>query len=377
MAHDFNNLLTTIVGAAELLGEVPTLADDDREDVATIVRSVERATHLTRQLAALSRPRVPHPDLWDVGQVISELRRTLARLLGQDVALEITVDPAPAFVYLDRAQLEQLVINLALVARDAMPTGGALRIATGPHDGLPSGEVARGAPSPMVAPAGLVAIVVADTGVGMTPDHQRRLLEPHAAAELPSTVGLGLPVVGYIVEALGGAVAVASTPGEGTTVTVVLPLSPKVEEPGREASPAAEMRGGPRQVLLLVEDDPAVRLTVSRMLKSRHFDVLACATPAEARAIAAREGGRIDLVLSDIVMPQMSGLELLALLRDAGVTAPAAFMSGYAGHDVVDRLALDGATTLLQKPFTREQLVAVIDRIAQGGAPGEDRGDGA
>jgi CheY-like chemotaxis protein len=183
--------------------------------------------------------------------------------------------------------------------------------------------------------------------------------------------------VGYIVEALGGAVAVASTPGEGTTVTVVLPLSPKVEEPGREASPAAEMRGGPRQVLLLVEDDPAVRLTVSRMLKSRHFDVLACATPAEARAIAAREGGRIDLVLSDIVMPQMSGLELLALLRDAGVTAPAAFMSGYAGHDVVDRLALDGATTLLQKPFTREQLVAVIDRIAQGGAPGEDRGDGA
>jgi signal transduction histidine kinase/ActR/RegA family two-component response regulator len=355
IAHDFNNLLTVIISQSELLG-----MSFDREDprsrlVETIHRAASRAAALTRQLLAFSRKQVLQPTVLDLNEVVAGIAMLLRRVIGEDIELSTLPGPTVTRVRADRSQIEQVIMNLAVNARDAMPEGGSLTIQTGharldgdgagPDAGVPAGDYAL--------------LTVSDTGVGIPTDVQPLIFEPFfTTKELGKGTGLGLATVYGIVRQHGGHIAVDSAPGAGTRFRVYLPTAAEAESPA-EAPPASPELG--RETVLLVEDEAEVRTVVRRSLESLGYVVMEAPDPEEALRLAETHSGVIDLLLSDVVMPGMNGLQLAAKLRAQRPTVPIVFMSGYSDPAIVRQEIIETAV-VIDKPFTRAELSRALRR---------------
>jgi len=358
VAHDFNNLLTVISGYAEaVLSSVPR-GSAAHQDVEEISRASARAASLTRQLLAYSRQQLLSPQVLDLRQVVDHLSGMLRRLIGEDIRLLTRHAPGPAFVRVDRGQIEQVILNLVLNARDAMPQGGSLTVATMPV--LLDDAFARAHVGSTRGPH--VCLLVEDTGVGMDPETQRRAFDPFfTTKELGQGTGLGLSTVYGIVQQSGGTVWLDSVPGAGTTVRVYLPgvAAPPQPEADPSPGPAGHALGG---TVLVVEDDQVVRDLVSRTLRRAGFSVLVAEHGEAALAVSRAHPRVIDLLVTDVVMPRMNGGELARRLTLERPGIRVLFVSGYA-HDALDLGAgLDPGTEFLQKPFTPAVL---LDRVRE------------
>jgi CheY-like chemotaxis protein len=338
IAHDFNNLLAVIRNYAQFLIEDLPEGTQSREDLEQIRRAVDRATSLTRQLLIFARKERSAPRPLQLNEIVGDTERLLHRTLGEDIHLRTRLDPGLPSVELDPGQAEQVLINLALNARDAMPAGGTLTIST-----------ARGEED-------TVLLSVSDTGTGMSPEIADRAFEPFYTSKPEGKgTGLGLAMVYGVITGAGGNVDLQTAEGEGTTLTLSLPAT---DEPLHEdPPPAGEVPGGQGETVLLVEDADALRDLTRRILVEAGYSVLEARNGVQAVRIVARQGP-VDLLLSDIVMPGMSGRDLAVRLREKYPEIPIVFMSGY-----TDDALLGGdftTTTLLPKPFDAEQLLRAV-----------------
>ncbi len=378
IAHDFNNLLTGILGYCDLaLDDMPS-GSPGRDDVAAIRNTADRAATLTRQILAFSRKQVLQPVPLDVNDVIGQMDGILQRLLGEQHQLELVLTSRTGAVLADRAQLEQVVLNLVVNARDAMPDGGTVRMATGellvrPSDAHPPFDL---------PPGGWICVAVRDSGVGMTPAVQAQIFEPFfTTKERGKGTGLGLSMVDGIVRQSGGALHVESTPRSGSTFRVFLPRSGadaslSLHTPSVLGAVAAHDGVGEGLTVLLAEDESAVRAVVESVLRRHGYHVLSASDGAHALELAASYDGVLDLLLTDVVMPGMSGPELAERLRRAHPSLPVLFASGYTDDDSVLRGVATDELAFLAKPFTPQQLVARVQALLAND-PESDNGSAA
>jgi PAS domain S-box-containing protein len=337
IAHDFNNLLTAISGYTEFL--IAGLEDERlRRQAEEIKRAAGRAAGLTGQLLAFSRRQVLQPRVLDLNAIVVELELMLRRVIGEDVDLVALLDPELGRVQADPTQIEQVIINLAVNAREAMPRGGSLSVAT-------TNVVVDGTPA--------VELRLTDTGIGMSEEQRQRIFEPFFTTKEGGT-GLGLATVYGIVEQSGGTIVVDSEPGIGTSVSITLP---RVDAAVETVAPAPDegLRAG-SETILLVEDEAIVRSLVAEILESIGYSVLQAADGPAALELLRRHGGVVDLLLTDVVMPGMSGREVAEAVTSTSPSTQVLFMSGYTGS-VIDYDGIVGAGfAFLQKPFTSEEL---------------------
>jgi len=364
VAHDFNNLLTVIMSYGAMLLDHLEVGDPNREDVQEIAAAADRAGGLTRQLLTFSRQQVMQPRVISINTVVVDLENMLRRLIGEDIELRIFLDHDIDTINADPGQLEQVLINLVVNARDAMPAGGRISIRTSSAE--LSAESGNGTLHP---PDGhFTMLAVSDTGTGMTREVQQRLFEPFfTTKKLGRGTGLGLSTVYGIVKASGGEVHVYSEIGQGSTFKVFFPrVAAGVAEQPPAPAPKEVLQGS--ETLLVVEDDTSLRGLVERVLKNCGYTVYAADGGAEALAIARNPQLLIDAVITDVVMPGMNGRELVERLVKSRPDLGSLLMSGYTDDDVLRRGVLKGETAFLQKPFTPEQLArkvrAVLDRVA-------------
>ena len=343
IAHDFNNLLVVMLNSTHFVHDALPEGDPAHGDVKEIRRAAERATGLTRQLLSFSRPLSGRSEVLDLNAVVREMQPLLERSIGEHIELGVRLADTLPPVEGDPAQLEQVLLNLALNARDAMPEGGRLTIATAASWREPTGH------------ARSVRLSVSDSGYGMTSETAARALEPLYTTKAPGEgTGLGLATVDRIVRGMRGQLDLSTTPGRGTVVTVDLPATS--EAPPRPAPSEPQRAAAQGETILLVEDDDAVRSLVRRILTHAGYTVLETGHPNEALRVAARDSRAIDLVLSDVVMPGMSGLEMVERMRHTGPDLRVLFISGYPDSVMaVRRIRVDGLP-LLEKPFDRESL---------------------
>lgn len=351
VAHDFNNLLTVILGYNEMLREKLDGDTGNREYAEEVHRAAQRATDLTNQLLAFSRRQVAVPRLVDLNVTVRLIDKMLRRLIGEDVILEMHLAEKLPPVKADSSHIDQVIMNLAINARDAMPEGGRLLIETAGTE--LSGEYA--AAHLGVQPGHYVMLAVSDTGVGMDDATRARIFEPFfTTKELGKGTGLGLSIVYGIVKQNGGEITVYSEPGRGTTFKIYLPVvEEEAENRGAEAV-AAIPAGG--ETILLVEDEEQVRSLVRTMLSRYGYTVLEAADAGEARRVAAQYSDPIHLLLTDVVMPGMGGGELA---RELGAARPGMrilYMSGYTENAIVRQAELSPEMAFLPKPFTAEGL---------------------
>jgi PAS domain S-box-containing protein len=361
VAHDFNNALMVISGNAELvLSETPQ-DDPRRGPLVDIRKSSERAASLTQQLLAFGRKQMLAPRLVDVHEVISDVERMLQRLLGEDVTLTTELGADPSWVKIDSPQLEQAIVNLALNARDAMPRGGRISIRTRTIE--PLGPATAGpdlAPGETTDGSGQrrIAISVADSGEGIPPDVRPHIFEPFfTTKEFGKGSGLGLATVYGFVKQSGGEITVESESGKGATFTVVL-TAENAPPPKRVSGESRRVLPRGTETILVVEDDDAVRKIVRTTLESAGYKVVEARDGVEAIDSVRTQDARVDLVLTDIVMPGMSGREMADRLRQSSPGLPVVFMSGYTD----DAVAAEGKpdTAFLQKPFTPLVLATAV-----------------
>ena len=355
VAHDFNNLLTVINGYSQLMLAKLSAGDPLRAGLAEIHSAGERAAGLTRQLLAFSRKQVLRPRVLDVNRVVEAMQPMLERLVGEDVEVRVALDAGSGTVQADPHQLEQAIMNLAVNARDAMPHGGKLRISTATVDcGARAGRY--------------VMLAVSDSGVGMDEATRQRIFEPFfTTKEAGKGTGLGLSVVQGSVEQSGGHIEVHSEPGRGTTFEIYLPaLAVGVADPGR--APAVPAPGG-QETILVVEDQPEVLRFTAAALRSYGYQVIQTAGAGEALLLCEREGDRIDLVLTDVVMPNVSGLELADGLAKLRPGMKVLFMSGYADSLIAHDGVLDGGLHFIEKPFSPEELARKVRALLWPPAP--------
>src|SRR5438128_5165524 len=362
IAHDFNNLLTAILGSTQLLLHNTPAGDARREDAEEIRHAGLRAAELTRQLLAFSRRQVLAPKVLDVNAVVANMDRMLRRLLGEDVELATSRDPAAGTVNADPGQLEQVLLNLAVNARDAMPGGGRLSIGT-TRVTLHEEHVERR----HRMPAGdYVCLAVADTGVGMDEMTQAHLFEPFfTTKEVGKGTGLGLATVYGIVKQSGGYIWVYSEAGHGTTVKIYLPRVPGVAESPVPAPEPQQVRGGDETVLL-VEDAAPVRTLARRSLEARGYRVLEAADGPSALQLSARHLDGIDILVTDVVMPGMSGRELAERLAPERPSMKVLYTSGYTDDAMVRQGVLSAGVAFLQKPFVPDTLARKVREVLDG-----------
>jgi PAS domain S-box-containing protein len=359
IAHDFNNLLTVITGRTQILLSRLRSADPATRDLELISRTAERAGGLTKQLLAFSRRQILQPQVLDLNAVVENTSAMLHRLIGEDIELVFHPGADLGRVKADPGQIEQVFVNLAVNARDAMPRGGRLTIETANVELDETYARARVG----VQPGRYVMLGVSDTGAGIAPEVLPRIFEPFfTTKEAGKGTGLGLATVYGIVKQSGGNIWVYSEPGHGTTFKVYLP---RVEEaatlPGA-SKPAAEPRGG-TETILLVEDDDDLRSLAREVLEERGYTVLEAAHPGEAPPIAERHAGPIHLLLTDVVMPGMSGRELARRLAEARPEMKVLYISGYTDNAVVHHGVLDPGTPFLEKPFSPDALARKVREV--------------
>jgi two-component system, cell cycle sensor histidine kinase and response regulator CckA len=359
IAHDFNNLLTAILGSTELLLADTDPGDPRREDVQEIGRAAHRAAGLVRQLLAYSRKQVMQPRLVNLNTVAHEIGGLLRRVVGERIALRLDLDPSLGYVMADPGQMEQVIANLGVNARDAMPDGGTLTIATANASaaGLPAAADERLSAGP------LVALSVSDTGTGMDEHVQAHLFEPFfTTKELGRGTGLGLATVYGIVRQSGGQIQVASRLHEGSTFTVYFPRVPGPAGAAAAASPRDAAPGG-SETVLVVEDEEAVRHLVSRVLRAKGYRVLEATDAEAAQVLAAETPEVIDLLVTDLVMPGIGGAALAAQLVAHRPALRVLFITGYAIEAVERQDELVRGSSLLEKPFSADQLARKVREI--------------
>ena len=364
VAHDFNNLLTVITTYTHLMLDDLAPGDPRREDLDQIRQAAVGATGLTRQLLAFSRQQVIEPRLLTLEQVVTGAGKLLTRLIGEDVELVIRLTDQPATVRIDPGQLEQVIMNLAVNARDAMPTGGKLTIET--HT-VELDETYAQAHFP--ATSGRFAMLaVSDTGVGMDDATRARIFEPFFTTKEPGRgTGLGLSTVDGIVKQSGGFIQVDSEPGVGTSFKIYLP---SVDEPaGQLPIVASSLRCTGTETILLVEDSPAVSGAARNILNRCGYVVLEAKSAVAALALAATHKGPIHLLLTDVVMPGMSGRELGDQFRAIRPEAKVLFMSGYTNDAVLRHGVLASGIAFLQKPFSPDALATKVRGVLDSGSP--------
>ncbi|HNX19179.1 MAG TPA: PAS domain S-box protein [Acidobacteriota bacterium] len=357
VAHDFNNLLTVILGFVETMLDGMSAADANRGPAEQIRLAARRAAALTQQLLAFGRRQMFRLEVFDLNAVLGEMREILRRLIGEQIEILITPGARWARVEADRGQIEQVILNLALNARDAMPSGGRLEIATANVD-RPSG-------GPGSAPG--LLLTVSDTGMGMSAEVQAHIFEPfYTTKDVGQGTGLGLATVHGIVSQSGGRIEVRSSPGAGTCFRIQLPCAADADEVTRAVgTPLAALDDGDETVLL-AEDDPAVRSLVADVLRTRGYRVLEAADGDEAAQIGARLDGAVDLLIADIVMPGMSGRELVRTLLEQWPGLRALLISGYSGERTEPDEPAPGAVAFLQKPFSPGALARRVREVLDG-----------
>ncbi|WP_454684591.1 cell cycle histidine kinase CckA [Ancylobacter moscoviensis] len=364
VAHDFNNVLTAIIGYSDLLLANARPTDPSFQDVMQIKQNANRAAGLVRQLLAFSRRQTLRPQVLNLGDVMSDLSMLLRRLLGETIKLEVKEERDLWPVKADLNQFEQVIVNLAVNARDAMPEGGTLSIRTA---NVSVEQAAQYAEAGLPA-ADHVLVEVADTGTGIPPAILDKIFEPFfSTKEVGKGTGLGLSTVYGIVKQTGGTLQVDSEVGKGSVFRVFLPrhvpesveLAPKAVEPEAPVK-AADLTG--RGTLLLVEDEEAVRAFAARALVSRGYQVLEAGSGIEALEVMGEHAGEVDLILSDVVMPEMDGPTLLKELRATHPDIKVIFMSGYAEEAFAKNLPEGADFGFLPKPFTLKQLIEAVKK---------------
>ena len=355
IAHDFNNLLTVITGYAETVAAALDGADPMLADVLEIRRAADRAAHLTQQLLAFSRKQMLRPEVIDARAIVREVAGMIARLLGPRIVLGLELNEAPATVTADRNQIEQVLLNLAVNARDAMPEGGELTLRTRIVD-VTAEAAERLYP---MRPDRYVLLSVSDTGVGMSPEVQARAFEPFFTTKGPGEgTGIGLATVYGTVKQSGGFIYVDSEVGRGTGIDVYLPYTPAHASDGTVE--AVDRTPREASTVLLVEDYRRVRELARKVLTRQGYRVLAAPSGDEALMLAGDFDGTIDVLVTDIVMPGISGIELARQLREARPGIATVFMSGYTG-ETLESVGRDGSgAAFLQKPFTPSALARAV-----------------
>jgi len=349
--------------SSQLGGEDPRLSE-----VREIRRAADRATSLTRQLLAMSRRQVLLPREVDLNALVQEMERMLRRVIGEDIDIVTVAGAELGRVRADPSQLEQVLLNLAVNARDAMPDGGSLTISTIRVRLAPGrDEPAAGG----VPPGDYVVLGVADTGVGMDPETKRKIFEPFFTTKPTGEgTGLGLATVYGIVRQSGGAITVESEPGQGTRFRVFLPcVADRALDKGPDPVEPVLSGRERRSLILLVEDDDGVRQLTGRMLEQYGYQVMPAADGAEALQLLSGLSHGVDAVVSDVVMPGIGGTELIRELRARWPELPVLFLSGYTGEDVSGDLQPGSRQAFLQKPFSPDALAAALEDLLADARP--------
>ena len=363
VAHDFNNLLTVISGRAQIELLRPELSGPSRRNIDLIAEAASRASTLTKQLLAFSRKQVLQPRVLDVDIVVAGMEPLLRRLIGEDIDLVTATEPGLGRVRADPGQLEQVVLNLAVNARDAMPQGGRLTIETANAE-LDEAYARQQAD---IHPGPYVILAVSDTGVGMDAETRAHLFEPFFTTKgVGEGTGLGLATVYGIVKQSGGHITAYSELGRGTTIKIYLPRVDAASEL-REAAPEPVVLRRGSETVLLVEDDEAVRELTCEVLEMHGYTVLAVADAGEAPRVLEGASRPIHLLVTDVVMPRLSGRELTERLRSLRPGLKVLYISGYAGTAVVHHGVLDPGTPFLQKPFTPDALLRSVRKVLDDG----------
>lgn len=366
VAHDFNHLLQVIRGYGELAQIALKRGDDPCREVEEIVAVADRAADLTGQLLAFSRRQVLHPSTLDLNEVVGDMNSLLRMLVGDAIEVEVPRGHADVCVNFDRGQLERIITNLAVNAKDAMPRGGRLSLETGRAVLGPD----HGFDDP---PRQFALLAVTDTGAGMDAETAAQIFEPFFTTKREGT-GLGLATVHGIVTQSGGSIWVYSELGEGTTFKVYLPLAEEVQVP-RKAQPTAVEGDGLGETVLLVDDDAQLRGIVARMLEGRGYRVVRASGGEEALRLANGDNGRIDLVLSDLMMPGLGGRDLVGRVRELQPTASVLYMSGYTDDAAVRRGVLDQSAAFIEKPFSSDELAGRVRELIDGAVSATESAD--
>ena len=362
IAHDFNNLLTAILGSVDFLRRALGPEHPEHAETEEIQKAAVRAADLTRQLLAFSRQQVLAPKVLDVDALVTNLEKMLRRLIGEDVELRFVAKASRAAVLADPGQLEQVIVNLVVNARDAMPRGGKLTIETATVD-LDAGYAWEHG---TVEPGRYVMLAVTDTGVGIDRAAQARLFEPFfTTKEFGKGTGLGLATVYGIVKQSGGYIWVYSEPGQGATFKVYLPRVEPAGEPVAAPQPPARALGG-SETILLAEDEAAVRNLARRVLEKHGYKLLLAATGRDGVQVAEQHAAPIDLLVTDVVMPEMGGRELAQRLTTLQPGLKVLYLSGYTDDAIVHHGVLDAGVAFLQKPFKPDDLVRKIRAVLDG-----------
>ena len=356
VAHDFNNLLTVILGFAGFMSEDEAMASQHGKDLAEIIKAARRASGLTKQLLAFSRQQVLHEAPVDVNELVGEMADMLGRLIGENVEVALTLAPGLSLALADRGQIEQVVMNLVVNARDAMPGGGTITIQT--MDVELENSVFHDEP---VVPGRYVMLAVTDTGTGISLEAQRRLFEQFfTTKEAGKGTGLGLSTTYGIVKQSKGYIWVYSELGRGTTFKVYLPRTLGAARSDAPGTPAAVMAGSVSGTVLLVEDEAGVRALSTRILSSAGYRVLGAANGGDAEKLFESHADSIDLVVTDVVMPGCGGPELLGRLQAQAPDLRVLYMSGYTEQSAALLLGIGRGLPFVQKPFTAVELVRQV-----------------
>jgi CheY-like chemotaxis protein len=358
VAHDFNNILTAILGYGEIVTRELEPDNPLVDDVEEIKLAAERAGRLTRQLLIFARRGVVEPRMLDLSELTVNLAHLLRRLIGEHVELVVNAAGKPWPIRADPGQIEQVLVNLAVNARDAMPRGGRLAIET---SNVTVGDGPTSLQPPGLAPGAYLRLLVSDTGSGMSAETQAHLFEPFFTTKGQGRgAGLGLATCHGIIQQCGGAIFCSSEIDNGTTFTIYLPRY-EGRPHGLDVLEEAAVPGG-HETVLVVEDDASVREIAVRALRARGYQVLEAANGVEALAVAERLGNRIDVLVTDMVMPQMGGLDLAEKLRALRPRLRALFTSGYT-EDNAAQLREIGDARFLQKPFTGSALARRVREV--------------
>jgi two-component system cell cycle sensor histidine kinase/response regulator CckA len=370
VAHDFNNFLAVVLANSTFLVEDLAADDPRRRDAEQIQTAAIRASALTRHLLGFSRREAVETTPVDVGELVVGLGTLIGRLLGEDIVVQVSAAPGLGRVQANPAQLEQVVMNLAVNARDAMPAGGRLQIAACNVEVVAVDDVVevRGVGGAPVASGSYVLVTVTDTGCGMDAATLAQIFEPFFTTKEPGKgTGLGLSTCHRIVEQLHGRIRVRSEPGRGSVFEVYLP---RTDAPAASAGVPLAAAAGGAETILVIEDDPHVRGVVGRVLAARGYHVLSAGDGEEALRIARGHADPIALVLSDVILPGLSGPEVAAALNHRSPIPRTLLMSGFADHDVVRDSLTAGALSFIEKPFSPALLVRKVREVLDAPARG-------
>jgi signal transduction histidine kinase/ActR/RegA family two-component response regulator len=358
VAHDFNNILTVIHGHASLLGANGNLAGAAARSAEQIVQATERAAALTRQLVAFSRRQVMQPRRLDMNHVVNNMTKMLTRLVGEDIALQVNYFPRPALVEADASMIDQVLLNLAVNSRDAMPKGGTLVIKISVREGREGSPIEPGEGRD----GRFVCLTWSDEGCGISPEHLSHVFEPFfTTKELGKGTGLGLATVHSIVKQHQGWIELESQVDKGTTFNVFLPCTSRMPEPGAPStSPDTTVRGG-TETILVVEDDAPVRNLACHLLAGYGYNVVQAQCGPEALEVWEQCRGQIDLLLTDLVMPyRLNGRELAEKLWAQRPGLRVLFTSGYSADVVGKDFVLRPGINFLEKPYHPHKLAAAV-----------------